>query len=411
VASLATILGGLLLGLLTGLLAAWLYSRRAARALALIEAQARESFQQLASSALRENTDFFLKLAHESFGREQAGMQGLLQQREQAFSALLTPLRSALEKTEAQASALERERRDAFAALRTQIESLTAGQSALQRETQNLVTALRRPEVRGRWGELTLRRVVELAGLSPHCDFTEQDSRGSASGTMRPDLVVHLPEGRELVVDAKTPLEAYLAAIDAPSEELRAQALTRHAGQLEARIRELAAKSYWSQFELSPEFVVLFLPGDQFLSAALAVRPELLENALRAGVIIATPSTLIALLKAVAYGWRQAAVAANAAQIRDLGQELHRRLERFVAHLGRAGRQLSAAVEAYNAAAGTFERQVLPGARRFTELGAVGGEPLTGPEPVEPLVREPRAGAEDPWPEPACDQGAHERQP
>jgi DNA recombination protein RmuC len=386
-ASLYGMLGGALLGLLLGLLIAWLHSRRAARALALLELRARESFQQLASSALRENTDFFLKLARESFSREQAGMAGLLQQREQAIDALLTPLRSALERSEAQASALERERRDAYATLRTQIESLTAGQSALQRETHNLVTALRRPEVRGRWGELTLRRVVELAGLSPHCDFTEQDSREGERGQLRPDLLVHLPEGRELVVDAKTPLEAYLAAIDAPSEELRAQALARHALQVEARVRELAAKSYWSQFERSPEFVVLFLPGDQFLSVALAERPELLETALRSGVIIATPSTLIALLKAVAYGWRQAAVAANAAEIRDLGQELHRRLERFVAHLARAGRQLNGAVEAYNAAAGAFERQVLPGARRFHELGAVGGEPLSGVEALDAAVR------------------------
>jgi DNA recombination protein RmuC len=394
--SLAAAIGGLLVGFGVALLAAWLHARRTARTLALMELRARDSFQQLAASALRENTDFFLKLARESFGREQAGMQGLLQEREAAFSALLTPLRSALERTEAQASALERERRDAFATLRTQIEHLAQSQSTLQRETHNLVTALRRPEVRGRWGELTLRRVVELAGLSPHCDYTEQDSRDTASGVLRPDLVVHLPEGRELVVDAKTPLEAYLAAIDAPSEELRAQALVRHAAQVEARIRELAAKAYWSQFERSPEFVILFLPGDQFLSAALAERPELLENALRESVIIATPSTLIALLKAVAYGWRQAAVAANAAQIRDLGQELHRRLERFVGHLGKAGRQLSAAVDSYNAAVGAFERQVLPGARRFTELGAAGGDPLPGLEPVEAPVREPRAGAEAP---------------
>jgi DNA recombination protein RmuC len=391
-------IGGALFGLLAALLAGVLQARRAARTSALIEARAQEHFQQLASSALRENTDFFLKLARESFGREQASMQGLLQQREAAFDALLTPLRSALEKTEAQAGALERERRDAFAALRTQIESLAQGHSALARETHNLVTALRRPEVRGRWGELTLRRVVELAGLSAHCDFTEQDSRDGAggAGVLRPDLVIHLPEGRELVVDAKAPLDAYLAAIDAPSEELRAQALGRHAGQVEARIRELAAKAYWSQFEHSPEFVILFLPGDQFLSAALAERPELLETALRMGVIIATPSTLIALLKAVAYGWRQAAVAANAAQIRDLGQELHRRLERFVAHLGKAGRQLGAAVESYNGAVGAFENQVLPGARRFTELGAAGGEPLSGISPVEAPARTPRGVPDDP---------------
>jgi len=402
-ATLYAAIGGALLGLLAALLAGALQARRVARTQELLEARTREHFQQLAASALRENTDFFLKLARESFGREQASMQGLLQQREAAIDALLTPLRGALEKTEAQASALERERRDAFAALRTQIESLTQGHSALARETHNLVTALRRPEVRGRWGELTLRRVVELAGLSAHCDFTEQDSRDTAGGVVRPDLVVHLPEGRELVVDAKSPLEAYLAAIDAPSEELRAQALARHAGQVEARIRELAAKAYWNQFEHSPEFVILFLPGDQFLSSALAERPELLETALRAGVIIATPSTLIALLKAVAYGWRQAAVAANAAQIRDLGQELHRRLERFVTHLGKTGRHLGAAVESYNGAVGAFESQVLPGARRFSELGAAGGEPLSAAPPVEALARELRGAAVDPGAGPQAD--------
>src|SRR6202034_4743126 len=273
--------------------------------------------------------------ARETFGREQADMQGLLREREMAFSALIEPLRGAIEKTEAQAAAMERERRDAYSTLRTQIESLTLGQSALQRETRNLVTALRRPEVRGRWGELTLRRVVELAGLSAHCDFTEQPSVGDGSAMLRPDLVVNMPEGRRLVVDAKTPLEGYLDAIDAPTEELRALALGRHAQQVEARVRELASKAYWSQFEHSPEFVVLFLPGDQFLSTALAERPELLEHALSSGVIVATPSTLIALLKAVAYGWRQSDVGEHAAVNRHLGQELHKRLSSFVAHLAR----------------------------------------------------------------------------
>src|SRR6202034_283483 len=281
--------------------------------------------------------------ARETFGREQADMQGLLREREMAFSALIEPLRGAIEKTEAQAAAMERERRDAYSTLRTQIESLTLGQSALQRETRNLVTALRRPEVRGRWGELTLRRVVELAGLSAHCDFTEQPSVGDGSAMLRPDLVVNMPEGRRLVVDAKTPLEGYLDAIDAPTEELRAQALARHAQQVEARVRELASKSYWAQFEHSPEFAVLFLPGDQFLSSALAQKPDLLDNALRSSIIIATPSTLIGLLKTVAHGWRQAAVAANAALIRDLGQDLHRRLTVFIAHLNRTGRQLGGA--------------------------------------------------------------------
>ncbi len=376
-------IAGVLFGLLLTLLVAALWARRS-------EARLQGQFQQLATTALRDNTDFFLKLARESFGREQAGMDRLLEQREQAFSALVEPIRTALAQTEAQANALERERSEAYAVLRTQIEQLAAGQASLARETRNLVTALRRPEVRGRWGELTLRRVVELAGLSEHCDFTEQQSREAPGGVQRPDLVVHLPEGRELVVDAKTPLDAYLESIDAPTEELRAVALARHASQVERRIRELAAKAYWEQFERSPEFVLLFLPGDQFMSAALAERPALLDEALGRGVIVATPSTLVALLKAVAYGWRQAAVADHAAQIRDLGQELHRRLERFIDHLGRAGRHLGGAVDAYNSAVGSLERQVLPGARRFTELGVIAGEPLGGPAPVDRLARAPQ---------------------
>ncbi len=388
--------GGLLLGLVLALALSRLLARRTAQQLADSEARLRANVQEFAAAALRDNADMFLKLARETFGREQASIQGTLREREQAFQALVDPIRSALEKTEAQVSAMERERREAFVSLRTQIETLAQGHLALQRETRNLVTALRRPEVRGRWGELTLRRVVELAGLSEHCDFTEQPSRGETGALLRPDLVVNMPEGRRLVVDAKTPLEGYLDAIDAPTEELRSQALARHAQQVEARVRELASKAYWAQFEHSPEFVVLFLPGDQFLSTALAERPELLEHALRAGVIIATPSTLIALLKAVAYGWRQAAVAENAALIRDLGQELHKRLSSFVAHLVRTGRSLGGAVDAYNSAVGSLERQVLPGARRFTELGAAAGEPIASLEPIERLVRDPQrdGGAE-----------------
>lgn len=371
-----------LLGLLLGLIGAWLLSR----ALSSRESRLQQGVQELASRALRDNAEMFLTLAREAFGREQASNEGAWRQREQALAALVEPIRSALQKTEAQVESLERERRDAFVTLRTQIETLAQSQSGLQRETHNLVNALRRPEVRGRWGEMTLRRIIELAGLSEHCDFVEQASGGG--GVLRPDLLVQMPEGRALVVDAKTPLDAYLEAIDAPTEEQRTQALARHAGQVESRVRELAAKAYWEQFEHSPEFAVLFLPGDQFLSAALAHRPQMLEDAIRGGVIIATPSTLIALLKTVAYGWRQAAVAENAALIRDLGEDLHRRLSAFTEHLSKAGRSLSGAVEAYNSAVGSLERQVLPGARKFVELGAATGETIASPVPVERLVRE-----------------------
>jgi DNA recombination protein RmuC len=368
------------------------------------ETRLRAAFDSLAGETLRTNSELFLRLAREALGRDQAVAQGALKERELAIAQLVDPLRAALERTETQVQTLERERREAFASLRTQLEALAGGQAQLQRETRNLVTALRRPEVRGRWGELTLRRLVELAGLSEHCDFTEQLQLVGEEGALRPDLVIHMPDERELVIDAKAPLEAYLAALDATSEEERAQALRRHAQQVETRVRELAAKSYWAQFARSPEFAVLFLPGDQFLSAALAERPELLETALSQGVIIATPSTLIALLKAVAYGWRQSAVAHNAAQIRDLGQELYRRLSTFNGHLGRMGQRLATAVEAYNAAVGSLERQVLPQARRFGDLGVTAEAPLAALEPIGQLVRNPGApsAAEPPEAAPAA---------
>ena len=353
------------------------------------ETRLRAAFDSLAGETLRTNSELFLRLSREALGRDQVVAEGALKERELAIAHLVEPLRVALERTEAQVQALERERRDAFTTLRTQIETLAGGQAQLQRETRNLVTALRRPEVRGRWGELTLRRLVELAGLSEHCDFTEQLQVVGEEGALRPDLVVHMPDARDLVIDAKTPLDAYLASLEAPTDEERQQALRRHAQQVETRVRELASKSYWTQFERSPEFAVLFLPGDQFLSAALAERPELLETALGQSVIIATPSTLIALLKAVAYGWRQSAVAHNAALIRDLGQELYRRLGTFNGHLGRMGQRLGSAVEAYNAAVGSLERQVLPQARRFSELGVTADAPLAELEPIGQLVRNP----------------------
>ncbi len=357
-----------LVGLMIGIGMAWLYSLRASsrqtQLLNEAEQRLRVAVQDMASSALRDNTDMFLKLANESFG-----------------------------KTVAQVGAADRERREAFATLRSQLESITQGQSTLQRETRNLVTALRRPEVRGRWGEITLRRVVEIAGMSEHCDFTEQAVLGAAAvrggEALRPDLLVHLPEGRTLVVDAKAPLDAYLSAIEAQSDEQRSAALLRHAQQVEARVRDLASKAYWALLPQSPEFAVLFLPGDQFLSAALSQRPDLLDNALQSNVIIATPSTLMALLKVVAYGWRQAAVTENAQQIQQQGQELYRRLSVLAGHLARSSRALRSTVEAHNSTVGSLERQLLPAARRFAELGAFEGEPLADADPLIDPVRDP----------------------
>jgi DNA recombination protein RmuC len=370
-------------------------AREEAARLALLEQseqRLRAAFQEMASETMRINSDRFLQLARESLGRDQAIASGTLKEREVAIAQLVEPLRAAIERTETQAQALERERRDAYSNLRTQIELLTAGQTQLQRETRNLVTALRRPEVRGRWGELTLRRLVELAGMSEHCDFTEQMHLALDEGAIRPDMVVHLPDSRAIVVDVKTPLDAFLEALDADSQEARAVALQKHAQQVETRVRQLASKAYWTQFENSPEFCVLFLPGDQFLGSALAERPELLDNALKQNVIIATPSTLIALLKVVAHGWRQSIVAQNAAVIRELGQELHRRLTSFTGHLLRLGQRLDGAVDAYSAAVGSLERQVLSQARRFSELGVTADTPLPQLEPIDKVSRKPSSG-------------------
>jgi DNA recombination protein RmuC len=370
--------------------------------LAQAEAQVRAAVESASRAALNSNSETFLKLAREVFGRDQATASASLKEREDAIKQLVEPIRAALVKQETQAQELERLRVESHGKLGGQIEGLMNVQSILQRETRNLSTALRRPEVRGRWGELTLRRVVELSGMSEHCDFAEQPEVQTGEGTLRPDLLVRMPEARDLVVDAKTPLDAYMDAIEASDDETRAAALARHARHVEQRVRELSLKSYWEQFENSPEFAVLFLPGDQFLSAALVERPDLLDNALKQSIIIATPSTLMALLKVVAYGWRNAAATENAAEIRELGQELHRRLTTFVGHLQKVGRSLDNALGAYNSAVGSFERNVTPQARRFTELGAT-SDVLSSIEPAEQVVRLPQAAAE-PKVEPAADQ-------
>ena len=382
---------------------------RTSELLSQAEAQVRAAVESASRAALNSNSETFLQLAREVFGRDQATASASLKEREDSIKQLVEPIRAALVKQETQAQELERLRVESQGKLGGQIEGLMNVQSILQRETRNLATALRRPEVRGRWGELTLRRVVELSGMSEHCDFSEQPEVQSGESTLRPDLLVHMPEARDLVVDAKTPLDAYMDAIEANDDETRRTALARHARQVEQRVRELSQKSYWEQFEHSPEFAVLFLPGDQFLSAALAERPDLLDSALKQSIIIATPSTLMALLKVVAYGWRQAAASENAAEIRELGQELHRRLTTFVGHLQKVGRSLDNALGAYNAAVGSFERNVTPQARRFTELGAT-ADVLPSVEPAEQVVRLPQPAAEQPAAEqPAAEQPAAEQ--
>jgi DNA recombination protein RmuC len=345
-------------------------------------------FGRLANEQFQSHTETFLKLARENLGAHHERAKGDLAAREQAIEGLLRPVREAIERTERQLQALEKVRSETHGSITKHLQDIAAGQQQLSAETRNLVNALRRPEVRGQWGEITLRRLVELAGMLEHCDFVTQSHTPTPEGAVRPDMIVFLPEGRQLVVDVKTPLDAYLEAVDAPSDASRRAALARHASIVAGRVRELAAKAYWTQFEAAPEFVILFIPGDQFLSAALAERPELLDEALRQNVILATPTSLVALLKAIAYGWQQVKLAESAAEIRELAVELHARLATFTEHLDAIGKALADGVKAYNASVGSLERRVLPSARRFTELGVQPRRELAELKAVEGLPRE-----------------------
>jgi len=370
-------------------------AREREQALDLALARLRSGFDSVAGEALRGNSEVFLQLAGQVLGQQQELANRNLSEREKAVESMLAPVREALERTHQHIARIEKERAETFGALRNSIESVTLGQQSLQRETRNLVTALRRPEVRGQWGEMTLRRLAELAGMIEHCDFSEQVVVQGEDGALRPDMIVNMPDGRQLVVDVKTPLDAYLSAVEAATDEERAIALKRHAQAVTERVRQLASKAYWTQFEKSPEFVVLFIPGDQFLGAAISEIPTLLEDAIRQHVIIATPTSFIALLKAVAYGWRQNALAENAARIQELAEDLYRRLAKFGEHLGKVGRSLGQSVDAYNSAVGSLERQVLPGARKFTELGLRPEREIEEIVPIEKLVRELRPAEGD----------------
>ncbi len=367
-------------------------AREREQALELALGRLRAGFDSVAGDALRDNSQVFLQLARQVLGQQQETAVNSLAEREKAVAAMMTPLREALTRTHEQIARIEKERAESFGALRNSIENVALGQQALQRETRSLVTALRRPEVRGQWGEMTLRRLAELAGMVEHCDFAEQVVVQGEEGALRPDMIVSMPDGRQLVVDVKTPLDAYLSAVEATNDEDRAAAIRRHAQAVVERVRQLASKAYWSQFKNSPDFVVLFIPGDQFLAAAVGEVPTLLEDSIRQHVIIATPTSFIALLKAVAYGWRQNALADNAARIQELAEDLYKRLATFGEHLGRIGKSLGQSVDAYNSAVGSLERQVLPGARKFTELGLRPGKEIEEIATVDKLARVPKAG-------------------
>jgi len=346
------------------------------------------TFSDLSSKLFKDNNEQFLKLAQEKLKQFSIEAQNDLGKKEQAIEHLLKPMRETLEKTEKQLHSIEHDRKEAFGSISKHLESMTETQRLLQDETRNLSQALRRPEVRGQWGELTLKRLVELAGMVQHCDFFEQEHTNTDAGAIRPDMIVRMPGNREIVVDVKTPLDAYLSAVEARSDKERDQFLNHHARKVRERVRELSSKAYWSQFNNSPDFVVLFIPGDQFLSAALDKSPDLLEYALEQKVILATPSSLIALLRAVAYGWNQQSVAENAEQIRILGVDLYKRLNTFTTHLSKVGKQLSSSVDNYNSAIGSFERNVLSGARKFTEMGiSTTSKEVDTLVPIEKTVR------------------------
>ncbi len=357
-------------------------------AMKLATAELSSKFGNLATESLKHNSEQFLKLAQQNLGTFQAQAKSELSERSKAVEALVKPIKEALTKTEAQIASMEKARSEAYGNIYAQLGTMQQSQKALKDETRNLVNALRRPEVRGQWGEMTLKRLVELAGMVEQCDFYEQEHVSGEDGAIRPDMIIRMPDDRELVVDVKTPLDAYLSAVEASTDKEREDALARHARKVSERIRELSSKAYWSQFPRSPEFVILFIPGDQFLSAALNERPQLIDDALRQKIILATPTSFVALLKSVAYGWRQLSLADNAEEIRKLGEDLYDRLAVFGEHMNRLGKQLGGSVKHFNQAVGSLERKVLPGARKFAELGVQAKKPLPDLDSVEALTRE-----------------------
>ena len=355
------------------------------------KAKLSDAFTSLAAEALAKNNTGFLTLAEEKFKALKNDTQADLDARKQAIELLVEPLSEALSTYQKESKVLEDKRLQELGTVGEQLRSLAVAQTTLQQETAKLVNALKSPQVRGRWGEIALRKTAELAGMSAHCDFVEQESVTAESGRLRPDMIVKLPAGRQVVVDSKVSLEGFMQALEAKTDPEREAALVRHAAQISQHVAKLAEKEYWDQFSSAPEFVVLFIPNDSFLAAAAEKDPSLVESAIARKVVIATPSTFIALLRAIAYGWRQEQLTENAQRISALGQELSDRMSTFVEHLIKVGAGLSTAVDSYNAAVGSFETRLLPSARKFKALGAGGKRDV---DELEPIDQTPRLLAE-----------------
>ena len=346
-----------------------------------------ETFQALSGEALKQNNEAFLDLARSSFATLQAEAKGDLAQRQQAIDSLVKPLQDSLHRYDDQLRQLEQSRQAAYGGLDQHLKLLAESQQKLQSETGNLVKALRAPAIRGQWGEITLKRVAELAGMVAHCDFYEQESITVDGGRLRPDMVVQLPGGRQIIVDAKTVLAGYLDAHEASTEEQRLEGMHRHAAQVRSRMDELSLKAYWNQFAQTPEFVVLFLPGEQFLGAALEHDPRLIEDGFLRSVVLATPTTLMALLRAVGYGWRQEQLTEHAEEAGRLGKDLYERMAVLTEHLNDVGQALGKSVLSYNKAIGSLETRILPAARRFKDLGVSSEKEIPTLDPVELVSR------------------------